>query len=114
MKLRRGHVYVVDLNPRVRTKPGKLRPAVVVQSDALNEAEYPSTIVLPTTTRLVETDTPIRFRIPAGTAGLDRDSDVLVAQVIAVANDSFRKELGVLPIEMIEALDTKLLAVLAS
>ena len=97
MKIRRGHVYVVDFNPRVRTKPGKVRPAVVVQDDAVNEAEYPSTIVVPTTTRVVDTDTPMRLRMPAGIAGLDRDSDALLAQVIAVANESFRKELGVLP-----------------
>ena len=27
MQIKRGHLYVVDFNPRVRTKPGKLRPA---------------------------------------------------------------------------------------
>jgi mRNA interferase MazF len=75
-------VYVVDFNPRVRTKPGKIRPAVVLQDDLLNEASYPSTVVLPTTTRLVETTSPLRLRLPAGTAGLERESDVLVAQVI--------------------------------
>lgn len=108
MRLRRGHLYVVDFNPRVRTKPGKIRPAVVVQHDVLNEAGYPSTIVLPTTTRVVDTDTPLRVRLPAGTADLDRDSDVLVAQVIAVANESFRKELGTLPAALLEDLDRKL------
>lgn len=108
MKLRRGHLYVVDFNPRVRTKPGKVRPAVVIQDDIVNEAGYPSTIVLPTTTRIVDTETALRLRLPAGTAGLDRDSDVLVAQVIAVANESFRKELGPLPAELMEDLDRKL------
>jgi mRNA interferase MazF len=105
-------VYVVDFNPRVRTKPGKVRPAVVVQDDLVSEAGYPSTIVLPTTTRLADTETPLRLRLPAGTAGLDRDSDVLVAQVIAVATESFRKELGVLPDELADALDRKLRAVI--
>ena len=41
MEIKRGHVYIVDFNPRVRTKPGKLRPAVVLQSDLVNEAGYP-------------------------------------------------------------------------
>lgn len=112
MKIHRGHVYVVDFNPRVKTKPGKTRPAVVVQDDVINEAGYPSTIVLPTTTRLADTDTPLRLRLPAGTAGLDRDSDVLVAQVIAVANESFRKELGALPVDLAGTLDEKLRAVM--
>ena len=112
MKLRRGHLYVVDFNPRVRTKPGKVRPAVVIQDDAVNEAGYPSTIVVPTTTRVVDTDTPLRLRLPAGTAGLDRDSDALLAQVIAVANESFRKEVGVLPDDLLSLLDEKLRLVL--
>ena len=112
MKLQRGHLYVVDFNPRVRTKPGKIRPALVVQDDLVNQAGYPSTIVLPTTTRVVDTDTPLRLRVSSGTAGLDRDSDVLIAQVIAVANESFRKELGVLPADLLETLDRKLRLVL--
>jgi mRNA interferase MazF len=112
VKIRRGHLYVVDFNPRVKTKPGKIRPAVVVQDDVVNEAGYPSTIVLPTTTNLVDTETPLRLRLPAGTAGLDRDSDVLVAQAIAVANESFRKELGSLPADLGDALDRKLRTVL--
>jgi len=108
VRIRRGFVYVVDFNPRVKTKPGKARPAVVVQDDVMNESGYPSTIVLPTTTKIVETETPLRLRLPAGMAGLDRDSDVLVAQLIAVANESFRKELGALPGDVLDALLEKL------
>ncbi|MEK7351202.1 MAG: type II toxin-antitoxin system PemK/MazF family toxin [Nitrospirota bacterium] len=53
MQIKRGHLYVVDFNPRMRTKPGKLRPALVVQSNLVNEAGYPSTIVIPTTSKLL-------------------------------------------------------------
>ncbi len=112
MKIRRGHVYVVDFNPRLKTKPGKVRPAVVVQDDLLNDAGYPSTVVMPVTTKLADTDTPLRLRVSAGVAGLDRDRDVLVAQVIAVANESFRKELGTLPADLAGLLDQKLRTVL--
>jgi len=112
VRIHRGHLYIVDFNPRIKTKPGKLRPAVVVQDDLVNGAGYPSTIVLPTTTRLADTETPLRLRLPAGTAGLERDSDVLVAQVIAVANESIRKLLGPLPPELDEALGRKLRTVL--
>jgi mRNA interferase MazF len=113
VKIRRGRVYVVDFNPRVKTKPGKIRPAIVVQDDLLNEAGYPSTIVMPLTTRLADTDTPLRLRLSAGTAGLDRDSDVLVAQMIAIANESFRKELGTLPSDVVDLLDQQLRTVLS-
>lgn len=97
MEIKRGHLYIIDFNPRIRTKPGKLRPALVMQSDIVNEAGYPSTIVIPTTTRLVEDPGILRLRIQNGQAGLARESDLLLGQVIAVANESFRKEIGALP-----------------
>lgn len=86
MKIRRGYLYLVDFNPRIRTKPGKLRPAVVLQSDLVNEAGY-STIVAPATTRLVEDAGLLRLRLRRGQGGVARDSDLLVGQLIAVAND---------------------------
>lgn len=98
---------------RSKTKPGKVRPAVVVQDDLLNEAGYPSTIVLPITTKLADTDTPLRLRLSAGTAGLDHDSDVLVAQLLAVAHESFRKELGTLPGDLLDMLERQLRTVLS-
>ena len=97
MQIKRAHLYVVDFNPRVRTKPGKLRPALVVQSDLVNEAGYPSTIVIPTTSKLVEDPGILRFRLRKGEGALDRDSDLLLGQLIAVANESFCKEIGSLP-----------------
>jgi mRNA interferase MazF len=112
VRIHRGHLYLVDFNRRIKTKPRKLRPAVVVQDDLVNDAGYPSTIVVPTTTWLADTETPLRLRLPAGTAGLERDSDVLVAHVIAVANESSRKLLGPLPPKLDEALGRRLRTVL--
>lgn len=100
-------MYVVDFNPRVRTKPGKLRPAVVLQSDIVSEAGYPSTIVIPTTTKLVENPGTLRLRLRKGEGGLDRDSDLLLGQLIAVANESFRHEIGVLSENVMEELNRR-------
>jgi len=95
---RRWHVYVVGVGPRVGTKPGKQRRCLAIQPTEFGEAGLESTVVLPLTTRLVEEDAfPLRVRIPAGTAGVDRESDVLVDQVLAWDNSLFRRELGELP-----------------
>jgi mRNA interferase MazF len=112
MEIRRGHLYVVDFNPRVRTKPGKLRPAVVLQSDLVNRAGYPSTIVIPTTTKLVDDPGILRMRLKKGASGLDRDSDLLLGQLIAVANDSFRREIGALRKDELDELEQRIRAIL--
>jgi mRNA interferase MazF len=113
MEIVRGHLYVIDFNPRVRTKPGKLRPAVVVQSNIVNEAGYPSTIVIPTTTRLVNDPGILRLRIKKGEGGLARESDLLLAQLIAVANESFRREIGALPDHLMEELERRIRVILS-
>jgi mRNA interferase MazF len=107
MQIKRGHLYVVDFNPRVRTKPGKLRPALVMQSNLANEAGYPSTIVIPATSKLVEDPGILRFRLRKGEGALDRDSDLLLGQLIAVANESFSKEIGSLPGSTIEEIERR-------
>jgi mRNA interferase MazF len=112
MPVKRGHLYIVDFNPRIKTKPGKLRPALVLQSDLVNEAEYPSTIVIPTTTRLVENAGILRFRLKRGQGGVSRDSDLLLGQVIAVANESFRQEIGRLPDSAMQELENRIRIIL--
>lgn len=113
MEIKRGRLYIIDFNPRVRTKPGKLRPAVVLQSDLVNEAGYPSTIVIPTTTRLVEKPGILRLRIRKGEGGLVRESDLLLGQVIAVANESFRQEIGVLADNLMEEVEKRIRIILS-
>ncbi len=95
---RRWHLYIVDLAPRVGTKPGKQRPCLAIQPSDLADAGLDSTVVLPLTSRILHGNAfPLRVRIPRGTAGVERDSDVLVDQVLAWDNALFRTELGVLP-----------------
>lgn len=112
MQIKRGYLYVVDFNPRVRTKPGKLRPALVLQSNLVNEAGYPSTIVIPTSSKLVEEAGILRFRLHEGDGALEHDSDLLLGQLIAVANESFRKEIGNLPRTMIEEVERRVRIIL--
>ncbi len=100
---RQWHLYVVDLEPRVGTKPGKQRPCLAIQPSEFSEAGLESTVVLPLTTKLTPGDAlPLRVRIPRGMCGLESDSDVLVDQVLAWDNSLFRRELGMLPEALIE------------
>lgn len=85
LKLNHGEVWLANLNPGRGTQPGKTRPVLIVQSQALLDAGHPSTLVLPLTTRLIEDAEPLRLRLPAQDQ-LKQDSDVLVDQLRAVDN----------------------------
>jgi mRNA interferase MazF len=82
---KRGEIWLADLNPPRGTEPGKTRPVLIVQSQALLDAEHPSTLVVPLTTNLVEDAQPLRIRVPAS-GRLRRKSDLLIDQLRAIDN----------------------------
>jgi mRNA interferase MazF len=95
---RRWHVYIVDREPRVGTKPGKQQPCLAIQPTEFGEAGLGSTVVLPLTTHIVKGDAfPLRVRVSAGVCRLTRDSDILVDQILAWDNELFGRDLGPLP-----------------
>ncbi|MDA1107469.1 MAG: type II toxin-antitoxin system PemK/MazF family toxin [Proteobacteria bacterium] len=42
---KRGSVWLAHLNPGRGTEPDKIRPVLIVQSQALLEADHPSTLI---------------------------------------------------------------------
>ncbi len=81
----RGEIWVADLNPRRGTEPGKTRPVLIVQAQALLDAGHPSTLVAPLTTRLVDDAEPLRIRVSAR-GDVRRDSDALIDQLRVIDN----------------------------
>ena len=81
----RGEIWLANLNPGRGTEPGKTRPVLIVQSQALLEVDHPSTLVVPLTTNLVDDAAPLRLRIQAE-ADLRQDSDLLLDQLRAIYN----------------------------
>lgn len=82
---RRGGVWLANLNPGRGAEPGKTRPVLVVQCQALLDAEHPSTLIVPLTTRLVDDAEPLRLRLTAQ-GRLKQDSDLLLDQLRAIDN----------------------------
>jgi len=82
---KRGSIWLANLNPGRGTGPGKMRPVLVVQSQALLDAEHPSTLIVPLTALLEDDAEPLRLHIPAQ-GKLMKDSDLLLDQLRAVDN----------------------------
>jgi mRNA interferase MazF len=107
VKIRRGTLYLADLSPRRGTEPGKVRPALVIQSDLLNDAGHPSTWVLPCTTRLVG-ENLLRVPLPRGIAGNERDCEVMIDQSRSIDNRRLVRALARLPNAILEEVEQKL------
>ena len=89
-KLEHGGVWLADLNPQRGTEPGKTRPVLIIQHQALLDAGHPSTMVIPLTTRLIEDAAPLRLRLSARER-LERDSDLRIDQIRAIDNQRLIK-----------------------
>jgi mRNA interferase MazF len=107
VRIRRGSLYLADLNPRRGSEPGKTRPVLVIQTDLLNEAGHPSTWVLPCTTRL-SGENILRVSLPRGIAGNRQECEVMIDQSRAIDNSRFIRVLRPLPRTILREVEEKL------
>ena len=84
-RIERGQIWLANLDPRRGTEPGKTRPVLIVQAQALLEAGHPSTLIVPLTTNLIADAEPLRLRVKA-TGRLRKESDLLLDQLRAIDN----------------------------
>src|SRR2546421_12930972 len=99
MKLRRGGVLVVDLEPARRGGMGKTRPCVIASDDGYNQLA-PAPLVMPIITYPPTVRSPGIAATPS--TGLSDDSSILPLHMRAVARDRFVRRLGRAPAAVVE------------
>jgi mRNA interferase MazF len=97
----KGEIWLVDLNPiKKNNEIGKVRPVLIYQNDELNHSDYPTTIIIPLSTSLIDDAEPLRMRI-SKRDDLEKDSDIVITQIRAIDNTRFIKKLASLtPLEL--------------
>lgn len=93
MKIKQFEIWIADLNPRMGSETGKIRPVIVVQTDLLNK-EHPSTLICPITTNVKPDSEILRVHLKRSKFGLKEDCDVMIDQVRAIDNKRFVKKVG--------------------
>jgi mRNA interferase MazF len=93
MKVRQFEIWIADLNPRMGTEAGKVRPVIVIQTDLLNK-EHPSTIVCPITTKIKPEAEILRVHLKKSEFGLKEDCDIMIDQVRAIDNNRLLEKIG--------------------
>jgi mRNA interferase MazF len=91
-KLLRGQIWEVDLEPQThKEEPGKRgRPALVIQTDALNGAGHPTTIVVMGTTQVRRDKDYFPLRVAlVNQPGMKKETDLLIDQIRAISNKRF-------------------------
>ena len=96
MEIRQYEIWLADLNSRAGTEPGKTRPVLVVQTDLLNQALHPSTLVCPITSKVSKKSEVLRVHLSSGMANLRQECDILMDQLRAIDNRRLLKKIGTL------------------
>lgn len=93
MKVKQFELWIADLNPRLGTETGKVRPVVIIQTDLLNKF-HPSAIICPITTNIqIESDI-LRVHLTKGTANVKEDCDIMIDQIRAIDNSRLMHRIG--------------------
>ena len=107
MMVSRSEIWLANLNPVKKSnapqeyfldsvsRQGKVRPVLVYQNDELNHSDYPTTIVIPLSTQLVDDAEPIRMRINKKEK-LKENSDLVLTHIRAIDNNRFIEKLATL------------------
>jgi mRNA interferase MazF len=108
-KVKRGQLWEIDFEPQThKQEPGKRgRPALIIQTDILNDAGHSTTIVIPCTTQVYRDAQGDGYplRVYLGLIGkMKADSDLLIDQIRAISNDRI---MGVKPIAEMSRLQLK-------
>ena len=111
MKIKQFEVWIADLNPRMGTEAGKIRPVLIVQTDLLN-TEHPSTVVCPITTNVQAESDILRVHLKKGMAKLKENCDIMIDQVRAIDNKRLIKKIGTIPAELEETVKQNLRIIL--
>jgi mRNA interferase MazF len=93
-KVQRGQLWEVDFEPQThKEEPGKRsRPALIIQTNILNDAGHPTTIIIPCTTQVYRDahGDGYPLRISLGKLGkLKAETDALIDQIRAISNHRF-------------------------
>ena len=95
MKILRGDVVLVNLEPVVGSEQGRVRPVVVIQNNISN-FHSPTTIIAPITSKIYDKEYPTNVFLDKNDSKLDKDSTILLNQIRTIDKQRIVKKLSFL------------------
>ncbi len=106
MSIKRGKIFLANLEPTIGTEISKVRPILVISNDINNKVS--STITVIPITSNTSKIYPFEVFIPSGEANLPKDSKAKTNQIRSIDTKRLIKEIGSLPNARIKAVERAL------
>ena len=105
MMVRRGEIWLANLNPTRGSEQAGTRPVLIFQNDAINK--FTTTfLTIPLTTNLRRASLPSCLAIPQGEGGLTHDSVALCHQLRVLDGARLLKKMGIVKEETLTAVES--------
>ncbi len=89
-EIKRGQIYMADLNPVIGSEQGGIRPVVIIQNDRGNH--FSPTVIVAAITGQVKKELPTHTKIK--TTGLPKESTALLEQIRTVDKTRLLEKIG--------------------
>jgi mRNA interferase MazF len=110
-RLKRGQIWLADLNPTQGSEQAGVRPVIIFQNDLVSQFST-TTIAIPLSTNQRRAALPICLLIEQGNGGLSQDSVALCFQMRVLDKTRLSRLLGQLSPEIIDRLEEVVLLTL--
>lgn len=110
-QIKRGEVWLANLNPTQGSEQAGIRPVIIFQNDIVSQFST-TTLAIPLTTNQRRASLPICMAIAQGDGGLVEDSVALCFQMRVLDKTRLIRKLGQLSAETITQLEAVVLITL--
>ena len=93
MNIKRGEIFLANLEPIKGSEQGGIRPVLVIQNDISNKYS-PVTIIAAVTSKIFEKEYPTNIFISKKESGLEKDSTIMLNQLRTIDNTRLIKKVG--------------------
>jgi mRNA interferase MazF len=107
IKIKQSEIWLADLNPRIGTEPGKIRPVVIIQTNLLNGI-HPSTLICPVTSKIFPEASLLRVHMSQVFDEIKEPGDIMIDQIRAIDNRRLLRKTGQLKPDQIRKLKENL------
>ena len=96
IRVKRGEIYLADLNPVVGSEQGRIRPVLIVQND-IGNIYSPTTVILPLTSRIHKKESLSTHVILEDVVGLNKPSVSMAEQIRTIDKGRLIEYIGCVP-----------------
>lgn len=93
MEIKRGDIFLADLEPTKGSEQGGIRPVLIIQNNTSNKYS-PVTIIAAITSRVFDKEYSTNIFISKKESRLDNDSTIMMNQIRTIDNSRLIKRIG--------------------